>query len=115
LPEKATPTGYCTLIDAYELNVPLPRTLYATGDRHRITTADGWHILTPRHRPEASLGGHLTFALKHEGLAARDLSHRAQEVAADIPRDVMSRTAALLLLKDSRASYAIEGERAPAA
>ena len=213
LPEKAQPAGYCALIDAFKLNVPLPRTLFATGERHRITKADGWHILTPRHRPEASLGGHLTFALKHEGLdlavlkrlfeatgpqpieelvrhsptggyarriwflyewltaerlglpdadtgsyvpaldsdlqlagteessprhrvknnlpgtpefcplvfctkklealAARDLSHRAQEVAAEIPKDVMSRTAAFLLLKDSRASYAIEGERPP--
>ncbi|MGN8549184.1 hypothetical protein ACQPTN_32840 [Bradyrhizobium sp. 13971] len=27
-----------------------------------------WHIYTPRHAPEASLEGHLTFALKYEGL-----------------------------------------------
>jgi len=68
LPVEATPAGYCALIDAYDLNVPFPRTLFATGARHRITKADGRHILTPRHKPKASLSGHLTFALKHEGL-----------------------------------------------
>ena len=30
-----------------------------------------------------------------------------------MPRDLLARTAAFLLLKDSRASYAIEGERPP--
>ncbi|NBB90536.1 MAG: cell filamentation protein Fic [Spirochaetes bacterium] len=213
LPEEATPAGYCALIDAYDLNVPFPRTLFATGARHRITKSDGWHIFTPRHKPETSLSGHLTFALKHEGLdlavlkrlfgrtgprpieelvrssptggyarriwflyewllgrrldlpdaatgsyvpvldpdlqlavaaqsvqrhrvknnlpgtpefcplvfrterlealAARNLAHRAREVAGNIPKDVMPRAAAFLLLKDSRASYAIEGERPP--
>ncbi len=28
----------------------------------------GWRILSPRYAPDASLAGHLTFALKHEGL-----------------------------------------------
>ena len=32
---------------------------------------------------------------------------------AEVPRDLLSRTAAFLLLKDSKSSYAIEGERAP--
>jgi hypothetical protein len=68
LPERATPAGYAALIDAYRLNTPLPRTLCAIGERHRIIEKDGWRILTPRHAPEASLAGHLTFALKHEGL-----------------------------------------------
>src|SRR5439155_22463722 len=45
--------------------------------------------------------------------AAMDLARRAQSVVNDVPRDLRSRTAALLLLKDSRSSYAIEGERAP--
>ena len=29
---------------------------------------DGWRIYSPRYEPDASLEGHLTFALKHEGL-----------------------------------------------
>lgn len=68
LPEEAKPAGYAALIEAYGLSVPLPLTLSAIGGRHRIVHRDGWRILTPRHEPQASLAGHLTFALKHEGL-----------------------------------------------
>ena len=68
LPETATPVGYAALIHAYDLLVPVPRTLCAIGARHRIVEADGWRIYTPRHAPEATLEGHLTFALKYEGL-----------------------------------------------
>jgi hypothetical protein len=42
-----------------------------------------------------------------------DLAQRAQAVVAEVPRDLLSRTAAFLLLKDSKSSYAIEGERPP--
>jgi hypothetical protein len=212
LPERATPAGYSAIIDAYGLRVPLPRTLSATGEHHRIRNEAGWRILTPRHAPSPDLEGHLTFALKYEGLdlavlkrlfaaappaeieaivrakptgsysrriwflyewligrldlpdaekgsyepvvdpeqqsatpgensprhrvrnnlpgtpefcplvfrtkaleefAAMGLVHRAREVVANVPRDILARTAAFLLLKDSRASYAIEGERPP--
>ncbi|MCP9231732.1 Fic family protein [Mesorhizobium sp. LMG 17147] len=213
LPERATPAGYSALIGAYRLPVPLPRTLFATGEHHRITERDGWRIMTPRHAPNPTLEGHLTFALKYEGLdlavlkqlflvtgpapiealvresrtgsyarriwflyewlrgaridlpdadagryvpvvdpelqwpgrektASRyrvrdnlpgtrefcplvfrtkilekfiglELSRRAEAIVADVPRDVLARTAAFLLLKDSRSSYAIEGERPP--
>ena len=213
LPERATPAGYAALIDAYHLTVPLPRTLSATGEHHRIREESGWRILTPRHSPAATLEAHLTFALKHEGLdlavlkrlfmavdpgdiesvvrskptgtyarrvwflyewllGARldlpdagkgsyadvvdttkqwaatgetsrrhrlwnnlpgtpefcplvfrtaalvkfvemDLASRAQDAVAAVPRDLLSRTAAFLLLKDSKSSYAIEGERPP--
>lgn len=213
LPEAATPAGYAALIGAYNLAVPLPRTLSATGERHRIIEQDGWRIMTPRHAPHPTLQGHLTFALKYEGLdlavlkrlfiatgpdaieglvrdkptgsyarriwflyewltgnrldlpdatagryvpvvdpeqqyasegenapryrvrnnlpgtpdfcplvyrtealerfAALDLPQRAQDIVAAVPRDILARTAAFLLLKDSRSSYAIEGERPP--
>src|SRR4051812_20457576 len=68
LPEKATPAGYSALIEAYGLRVPLPRKLSATGEHHRIKDESGWRILTPRHAPSPNLEGHLTFALKYEGL-----------------------------------------------
>ncbi|PWG61606.1 Fic family protein [Spiribacter halobius] len=213
LPERATPAGYSALIDAYDLAVPLPRQLTATGQHHRITEGGGWRIMTPRHAPAATLDGHLTFALKYEGLdlavlkrlfqatgpapivelvenrptggyarriwflhewllgaqldlpdaqAGRyvpavdpaqqwaihgensprhrvrnnlpgtpafcplifrtpalersvelDLARRARELVADVPRDVIARTAAFLLLEDSKSSYAIEGEHPP--
>jgi hypothetical protein len=213
LPERATPAGYAALVDAYDLAVPLPRTLCAIGEHHRIKEEAGWRILTPRHAPAADLEGHLTFALKYEGLdlvvlsrlfgvveaseleslvrakptgsyarriwflyewlsgrrlnlpdadkgtyvpavdpeqqwaikgensprqrvrnnlpgtpefcplvfrtktleqfVAMDLVQRAQAAVANVPRDLLARTAAFLLLKDSKSSYAIEGERAP--
>jgi Fic/DOC family len=211
LPERATPAGYAALIDAYRLLVPPPRTLFATSDRHRSREAEGWQILTPRHTPSSDLEGHLTFALKNEGLdlailkrlfvvvtpgeieaivrakptggyarriwflyewllnrrldlpdatkgnyepavdpqqqwavagensprhrvrnnlpgtpafcplvfrtpateefAAMDLAHCAQKAVAAVPKDLLVRTAAFLLLKDSRSTFAIEGER----
>jgi hypothetical protein len=68
LPERATPAGYAALMDAYSVKVPVPRTLSATGEHHRIKNEAGWRILTPRHAPSPDLEGHLTFALKYEGL-----------------------------------------------
>lgn len=213
LPERATPAGYAALIDAYDLQVPIPSTLSAIGTRHKTVEQDGWRLLTPRHAPPPTLEGHLTFALKYEGLdlavlkrlftearpshieaivsakptgnyarriwflyewltgkklglrdatkgnyvdavdtcqqfagagensprhrvrnnlpgtqafcplvfrtpklddfIALNLGARAREIAANVPADLLARTAAFLLLKDSRASYVIEGEDPP--
>jgi hypothetical protein len=55
LPEPARPAGYAALIEAYDLKVPLPRTLSAIGTKHKTILQDGWRILTPRHEPEATL------------------------------------------------------------
>ncbi|WOH53893.1 Fic family protein [Bradyrhizobium sp. sBnM-33] len=44
---------------------------------------------------------------------SRNLSERARAVIADVPADVLARTAAFLLLKDSRSSFEIEGEHPP--
>jgi len=68
LPAPGRPVGYAALIDAFELDVPLPRRLHAIGERHRVTTTDSWRLLTPRHAPEPTLAGHLTLALKWEGV-----------------------------------------------
>lgn len=213
LPETATPAGYAALIDAYGLKVPNPLVLCAIATRHKMLEADGWRLFTPRHAPAATLEGHLTFALKYEGLdltvlkrlfqatgpdvitaqvraqptgsyarriwflyewllgsrlalpdvkkgsyvevldtelqwagaprnstrhrvrnnlpgtpafcplvrrtatleafTALNLADRAKSIAAQVPADLLARTAAFLLLKDSRASYVIEGERPP--
>lgn len=213
LPESATPIGYAALIDAYELAVPGPITLAAIGPRHKVYQADGWTLYTPRHQPDACLGGHLTFALRYEGLdlavlkmlflatgpepiaaivrasptgayarriwflyewlldvrldlpdaaqghyarvvdperqwatdgttsprhrvrnnlpgtpaycpmvfrtpkldafVARNLRDEARRLVAEVPADLLARTAAFLLLKDSRSSFQIEGEDPP--
>lgn len=213
LPETATPAGYAALIAAYSLEVPIPRTLCATGSRHKLIIANDWRVYSPRYAPEATLEGHLTFALKYEGLdlavlkrlflavkpgevvelvrlkptgiytrriwflyewllgqklnlpdadkvsyvdavdtdlqfagsrqnsarhrvcdnlpgtaefcplvfktptlgqfIAADLQAHARAVVNDVPKDLLARTAAFLLLKDSKSSYVIEGERPP--
>ncbi len=210
LPIKATPAGYSALIDYFDLRVPLPRTLFAIGDRHRTIQDQGWHILTPRHTPSPDIQSHLKFAIKYEGLDLAVLKrlfqatgpkpieamvkasptgsyarrcwflyewllseelnlpdartgryvsvvdpnmqfalqgkgsprHRVRnnlpgtrafcpmvfctqvlqefmglklkqktlEIIDDVPRDILARSSAFLLLKDSKASYAIEGE-----
>jgi hypothetical protein len=48
-----------------------------------------------------------------DGFIAQDLKERARAVVSDVPADLIARTAAFLLLKDSRSSYVIEGERPP--
>lgn len=68
LPEAAIPVGYAALLDAFELSVPAPITLSAVGPRHKVYQAEGWNIYTPRHQPDNDLAGHLTFALRYEGL-----------------------------------------------
>jgi hypothetical protein len=213
LPERAQPVGYAALIEAFELEAPLPRRLSAIAERHRVYTTADWQMFTPRHAPDATLEGHLVFALKYEGLdltvlrrlflaagpdgiasfvrakptsayarrlwflyewlldrpldvpdatrgtyvpavepeqqfaiegvlsprhrvrnnlpgtpafcplvfrtpvldtfVANDMRERARRVVGVIPKDVLARAAAFLLLKDSKASYAIEGERPP--
>jgi len=91
LPESAAPAGYAALIDAFGLMVPLPRTLSAIGLKHRILERDGWRIFTPRHAPEASVAGHLTFALKYEGIDLAVLKHLFRETGPE-PIESMVRT-----------------------
>ena len=43
----------------------------------------------------------------------QNLAAEAAATVARVPKDLLARTAAFLLLKDSRSSYAIEGERPP--
>jgi len=68
LPEVAQPVGYAALIAAFNLAVPLPRTLTAISQRHRTYVADRWRILTPRSRPAPDVSAHLLFALRNEPL-----------------------------------------------
>ena len=66
--EGSALAGYAALIDAHNLRIPLPAFLSVIGKRHKRHIKGLWHIYTPRHRPEESLQGHLTFALKNEGI-----------------------------------------------
>lgn len=78
---------------------------------------DGTRI--SRQRVENNLPGTPSFCplvFRTEALdafIASDLPKRARSIIADVPKDVLARTAAFLLLKDSKSSYAIEGESPP--
>lgn len=104
LPEEATPAGYVALIDAYGLEVTIPWTRSATSSRNREYEHDGWRILTQRHAPEATLFGHLTFALKYEGvdlLVIKRLFQKTgarpiEEMLKDAPSSAYSRRIAFL-------------------
>jgi Fic family protein len=55
----------------------------------------------------------VTRTARLDEFAALNLDFRAKEIAGDVPGDLLARAAAFLLLKDSRASYVIEGENPP--
>jgi len=69
IPEKGSLlAGYSALIDAHNLKVPAPDILCIIGTKHKKYMDGRWNVFTPRHRPEDTLYGHLTFALKYEGI-----------------------------------------------
>jgi hypothetical protein len=68
-PEKGYLAGYGALIRFYDLQVPLPDILAILSQKYKQYKSEDWMVFTPRHMPEDSLKGHLTFALKYEGIA----------------------------------------------
>ncbi|KJR97828.1 MAG: cell filamentation protein Fic [Desulfobulbaceae bacterium BRH_c16a] len=68
LEEGAHLAGYSALLEAHNLKVPVPDYLCAIGTKHKKYDHARWHIFTPRHKPANTLYGHLTFALKYEGI-----------------------------------------------
>ncbi len=67
-PEKVTLVGYGAVIDSLDLAVPLPAQLAVISEKHRQYQTPEWLVYTPRHTPQDSLYGNLTFALKYEGI-----------------------------------------------
>ncbi|MDP3746500.1 MAG: Fic family protein [Phenylobacterium sp.] len=85
LSERAAPSGYAALIERYDLPVPAPPVLTAIAERHHPVSTDRWRMLTPRHAPAPTLGGHLEFALKWEGVDLGVLHALFQTIdAADV-------------------------------
>lgn len=68
VPETGTLVGYGALIEAFKLKVPLPDKISLVSDKHRRYETEEWSVFTPRHLPHDDLCGHLTFALKYEGI-----------------------------------------------
>lgn len=60
--------GYSALIHTYQLQVPLPHQLSFISAHYKKYQTETWSIFTPRYQPEDTLIGHLTFALRYEGV-----------------------------------------------
>jgi hypothetical protein len=85
LPERGVPAGYAALIDRFDLRVPLSGRLTAIAGRHHPRSSEQWLMLTPRYAPNSDLAGHITFALRYEGLNLPVLAQLFRTVApADI-------------------------------
>lgn len=67
-PEDGLLVGYGALVEYFNLQVPLPEQLALISQKHRKYHDEGWKIFTPRYTPVDNLAGHLTFALKYEGV-----------------------------------------------
>ena len=67
-PERATLVGYGAIIDSLNLELPLPNKLALISEKHRQYSTTDWAVYTLRHKPLDTLYGHLTFALKYEGI-----------------------------------------------
>ncbi|MCP4700593.1 MAG: Fic family protein [Gammaproteobacteria bacterium] len=90
LPEtKAKPVGYIALIADYDLSVPLPDLLCAIGEKHKKYEKGRWRVFTPRHAPEDTLCGHLTFALKYEGIELGVLKALFDHIAPALLVDIV--------------------------
>ncbi len=74
--------GYSALIQTYGLKAPLPEFLCAIGTKHKKYNKKRWRIFTPRHKPDDTLYGHLTFALKYEGIDLAVLNVLFQAIKA---------------------------------
>lgn len=79
----------------------------------------GTETTSTRHRVKNNLPGAPAFCplvfrtARLEEFVARNLAAQARALVADVPADLLARTAAFLLLKDSRSSFEIEGEDPP--
>ncbi len=78
--QNCTLTGYGAIIKSFELKVPTPEVLSVIASRHRKYSKNGWNVYTPRYSPKDSIGGHLTFALKYEGVNLAILNALLQKI-----------------------------------
>ena len=91
VPEAVRICGYAALVHAFDLDVPLPQVLSGSKATFATRTAQGWQLYYPRHLPEASFSGHLTFALRYEPVDLLVLNRLFRtigpEPVADMVRD----------------------------
>lgn len=89
LEERVSLAGYAALIVGHELCIPMPDYLCAIGIKHKKYEEGRWRIFTPRHRPNDTLRGHLTFALKYEGIDLAVLKALFDTVEPKVIEDII--------------------------
>lgn len=67
-PEEGFLVGYGAIINAFNLNVPVPERLSLISTKKRQYKTEGWQVFTSRHLPDDTLYKQLVFALKYEGI-----------------------------------------------
>lgn len=67
-PEEGILVGYGALIEAFQLDAPVPEILSLVSSKKRQYKVDGWQVFTSRHLPDNTLYKYLVFALKYEGI-----------------------------------------------
>ena len=67
-PEEGFLVGYGAILEAYQLEIPIPNTLSLISFKKRQYKTDNWQVFTPRHQPNESLYKQLSFALRYEGI-----------------------------------------------
>lgn len=82
-PEEGWLVGYAALLNAYNLQIPIPDVLSLISHKHKHYKTEEWQVFTPRHQPEDDLIGHLTFALKYEGIELLLLKKLFEQIDSD--------------------------------
>lgn len=89
-PEEGHIVGYAALMNRYGLQIPVPDMLSIISHKHKQYQSDEWRVFTPRHMPEDTLLGHLTFALKYESIELGLLKQLFQAVTPKEWRHIIS-------------------------
>lgn len=84
LPEIGFLVGYSALIAEHDLSVPLPDVLSMIIEKQKRYKTPQWNIFGKTYAPDDNLLGHLTFALKYEGIDLLLLNRLFQKVGADL-------------------------------
>ena len=88
-PEPGKLAGYAALIASHDLKVPVPDKIALIGKKHKRYCTKEWEVFTPRHAPADNLLGHLTFALKYEGVDLHILKSIFSTVQSDDIKEII--------------------------
>jgi len=88
-PEEGVLVGYGAIIEAYQLEVPLPKHLALISLKRRKYVTEQWKVFTPKYQPADNLYKQLTFALKYEGINLLLLKKLFQKIPQDEILDII--------------------------